>query len=100
MKKALLILLVFVSLAAFARSQGSTDREREGLKGPVQTVHVRKTTTSDENGMRTETPLLLTHVVKYDKAGSRTELAFYDSSGILSRRIVYTYEPAVIESLA
>ena len=93
MKNSLLILLLFASLATSAHSQSSTDRERDGLKGPVQTVHVRKATTLDENGVRTETPLLLSHVVTYDKSGSKSEFALYDSSGILSRRIVYTYEP-------
>jgi len=93
MKKAPLILLLFASLAVAAHSQSSTDRERDGLKGSVQTVRVRKTTTLDENGVRTETPLLLSHVVTYDKWGSKTELALYDGSGTLSRRIVYTDEP-------
>ncbi|MGH9967563.1 MAG: hypothetical protein ACREBG_06975 [Pyrinomonadaceae bacterium] len=43
--------------------------------------------------MRTETPLVLSHVITYDKLGSRNQLELYDSSGIMSRRIVYTYEP-------
>jgi hypothetical protein len=93
MKKALLVSLLFVLSVVTVYSQSSTDRERDGLKGPVQTVRVRKTTKLDENGMRTETPLLLSHVITYEKSGSRTELALYDSSGVLSRRIVYTYEP-------
>jgi hypothetical protein len=93
MKNALLIFLLIVSLAASAQSQSLTDRARDGLKGPVQSVHVRKATTLDENGVRTETPLLQSHIVTYDKSGSRTELALYDSSDVLSRRIVYTYEP-------
>lgn len=92
MKKALLLSLLLFSLATAVNSQSITDREREGLKGPVQTVRVKKTTTLDENGVRTETPLLLSQVVTYDKSGNRTELALYDSSGILSRRIVYTYD--------
>lgn len=92
MKKALLISLLLFSLATTSNSQSITDRERDGLKGPVQAVSVRKTTTLDENGVRTETPLQLSHVTKYDKAGSRTELALHDSCGTLTRRIVYTYE--------
>lgn len=93
MKEVLLVSLLLVLPAGTVYSQSSTDRERDGLKGPVQTVRVRQTTTLDENGVRTETRLMLSHVITYDKSGSRTELALYDSSGILSRRIVYTYEP-------
>jgi hypothetical protein len=93
MKNILLISMLFVWPAGTVYSQSSTDRERDGLKGPVQTVRLRKTTTLDENGMRTETPLVLSQVTTYDKSGSKTEMAFYDSSGMMSRRIVYTYEP-------
>ena len=92
MRTTLLISLLFISLAASVNSQRLTDRERDGLKGPVQTVRTRITTTLNENGMRTETPLVLTHAITYDKLGSRTELALYDSSGVMSRRIVYSYD--------
>ena len=93
MRTTILISLLFIWLAASANSQRVTDRERDGLKGPVQTVRTRITTTLNENGIRTETPLVLSHAVTYDKLGRRTELALYDSSGVMSRRIVYTYEP-------
>lgn len=92
MKKALLISLLLFCLATTSNSQNITDRERDGLKGPVQTVRVSKTIRSHENGVRTDTPLLLSHVITYDKSGGRTELALYDSCGTPSRRIVYTGE--------
>ncbi len=69
-----------------------SDRERDGLKGPVQTVRVRTTTITEEDGVRTETPLLLSHDVVYDKSGARTALALYDKTGNLNRRTVYTYD--------
>lgn len=93
MKKALMISLLFFSLTATANSQTMTDRERAGLKGPVQTVRLRISTTLDENGQVTETPLLLSQATTYDKSGNKTEVALYDKSGILSRRIVSSYEP-------
>ena len=74
-------------------TQGKTDRDRDGLKGPVQTVRVRKMTTLDENGKQSASPLLLTHVVTYEQSGNRTDVAFYDRIGAFSRRIVYTYDP-------
>jgi hypothetical protein len=74
-------------------AQGKTDRERDGLKGAVHTVRVRTTTTLDENGNQSSSPLLLSYVVTYGKSGNRDELALYNSVGALSRRIVYTYDP-------
>lgn len=74
-------------------TQGTSDRDRDGLKGAVQTVRVRKITTLDENGKQSASPLLLTHVVTYDQLGHRIEVAFYDGFGTLSRRIVYMYDP-------
>ncbi len=71
----------------------NTDRERDGLKGPVRTVRVRQATISDEDGKRTESPLFLTHLLTYSQTGNRIELALYDQSGNLSRRIVYQYDP-------
>ena len=88
----LLITSVIAAITASAPAQTISDRERDGLKGPVQTVRVKKTTTVDENGEITQSPLLMTHIVTYDRAGSRTEVAFYDKNGLLARRIVNTYE--------
>ena len=93
MKKILTVcgLCVAVSGSVFPQR---TDRERDGLKGPVKTVRIRQATILSENGKQSESPLLLTHVVNYDQSGNRTELALYDSSGTLTRRIVYEYDSA------
>ena len=93
MRKALLISLMFSSLATPANSQSIVDRDRDGIKGPVESVRVKKTTASDEDGIRSETLITLTHVVTYDKPGNRIELALYDGNGFLSRRIAHTYDP-------
>jgi hypothetical protein len=70
-----------------------TDREHDGLKGPVKTVRVRQGTIVSESGKITETQPWLISMVSYDPAGNRTELALYDRSGSLSRRIAYEYDP-------
>src|SRR5258705_1172382 len=92
MRNLLLISGLCVLITGTAFSQ-KTDRERDGLKGPVETVRVSQATTSSEDGKQSEGPLLLTHVVTYDQSGNRTELAFYDRTGTLSRRIAYEYDP-------
>jgi hypothetical protein len=92
MRNLLLISGLCVLITGTAFSQ-KTDRERDGLKGPVKTVRVSQATTSSEDGKKSEGPLLLAHVVTYDQSGNRTELAFYDRTGTLSRRIAYQYDP-------
>jgi hypothetical protein len=69
------------------------DRERDGLKGPVKTVRVRQVTLVSENGLQTEAPVSLVSVVTYDQSGRKTEIALYDRDNILSRRLVYDYDP-------
>lgn len=93
MKRALIIFLL--SLASFVTpvSQTKTDRERDGLKGPVQTVRVRKGTLLDENDRQTQGPVVLSHAVTYDQSGNRIERTFYDHTGTFSRRLVYTLDP-------
>ncbi|MGH9904976.1 MAG: hypothetical protein ACRD8U_05245, partial [Pyrinomonadaceae bacterium] len=66
---------------------------RDGLKGPVQTVRVRKATLLDENGRQTPGPVVLSDAATYDQLGNRIERIFYDQAGAFSRRIVYTLDP-------
>lgn len=83
-------LCLYISGAAFSQT---TDRERDGLKGPVKAVRVRQAAKVTEDGKETEGPLLLSHEVTYDQAGNRTELALYDGNGNLDRRVKYLYGP-------
>jgi hypothetical protein len=93
MKKLLLMCGVCVLISGTAFSQ-KTDRERDGLKGPVKMVRVRQAALLSEDAKESESPLLLTHEVTYDESGNRTGLALYDRTGSLSRRIEYQYDPA------
>jgi hypothetical protein len=89
--RALLIVAICYLVTGTAVSQ--TGRERDGLKGPVKTVRVRQVTLITENGLQTEAPVSLVTVVTYDQSGRKTEIALYDRDNILSRRIVYDYDP-------
>ena len=93
MKNLAALLMLCLLPSTIAHAQAKTDRERDGLKGLVQTVKVRQMTVITEDEKPTESPLILSHMVSYDKAGNRTELALYDKIGTLSRRMTYTYNP-------
>jgi len=92
MRKLLFICGMCLFTVGVAFSQ-TTDRERDGLKGPVKAVRVRQATIASEDAKETEGPLLLTHEVSYDQTGNRTELTLYDREGNVSRRIRYQYGP-------
>lgn len=79
-----------ISGTAFSQK---TDREHDGLRGPVKSVRVRQETIVSANGNITDTPPSLINVITYDQTGNRSELALYDRSGSLSRRTVYEYDP-------
>lgn len=70
-----------------------TDRERDGLKGPVKMVRIRQVTLVSENGLQKEAPVSLVSVVTYDQSGRKIEMALYDRDNVLSRRLVYDYDP-------
>ena len=89
--RTLLIIGICCLVGGTAVSQ--TDRERDGLKGPVKTVRVRQVTLVSENGLQTQAPVSLVSVVTYDQSGRKTEIALYDGDNILSRRLVYDYDP-------
>jgi hypothetical protein len=92
MRKLLFVcgLCLFISGAAFSQT---TDRERDGLKGPVKMVRVRQAEKGSEDANESQSPLALVHEVTYDQTGNRTEIALYDPAGNLSRRIKYLYGP-------
>jgi hypothetical protein len=85
----MLCLVAFVT----ATAQGTTDRERDGLRGPVHTLTIQRQTVLNENNTQTGGPLVLSYIMSYDSAGNRTELANYDDNGVLSRKIKFTYDP-------
>jgi Flagellar basal body protein FlaE len=92
MRRLLAICSVMLLLTGIAFAQ-KTDRERDGLKGPVKTVRVRTGIVINENGNESHNPPLLTHSVSYDQAGNRTEFTVFDENGNLSRKVTYEFDP-------
>jgi hypothetical protein len=93
MRNLVAVSMLCLLLPVTIHAQAKTDRERDGLKGSVQSVKVRRMTIVTEDEKRTETLLLLSHAISYDRAGRRSELALYDKGGILRTRIAYSYDP-------
>ena len=87
------LLIIGICCLVTGTAVSQTDRERDGLKGPVKMVRIRQVTLVNENGLQTEAPVSLVSVVTYDQSGRKTEMALYDRDNILSRRLVYDYAP-------
>jgi TonB family protein len=114
----LLQVLLLCHLAAAARA-GSSEREQDGLAGPVRRVKtetskitvkggkpvegpraVLETTTYDQKGNRVDNAYFLAaggsltgkEVYKYDERGNIVEMTLHDEGGSLIAKEVYTYE--------
>lgn len=87
------LLITGICCLVTATAVSQTDRERDGLKGPVKMVRVRQVTLVSENGLQTEAPVSLVSCATYDQSGRKTEIALYDRDNILNRRHVYDYDP-------
>lgn len=94
MKRLIALSSLLFLAPVFVYAQAKSDRERDGLKGAVQSVRIRRSVVSEMNGKRNETPSTLFQEIAYNRAGRRAEIAFYDDAGAPSRRIVYDYDAA------
>lgn len=81
-----LTLLLFLTVSA----QKKTDRERDDLKGAVRAVRVEIAKLS--NGQSAEGARVLSSVTTYDARGNKSELALYDTRGLLLTRTVYSHD--------
>ena len=115
----LVLLSVLVLCHAALASAGSTEREQDGLSGPVRRVKtetakitvkggkpvegaraVLETTTYDQKGNRVDNAYFLAaggsltgkEVYKYDERGNIVEMTLHGSDGSLIAKEVYTYE--------
>jgi protein TonB len=105
--------------AARASDLAATDREQDGLSGPVRRVKtetakitvkngkpvegprsVLETTTYDQKGTRVDNAYFLSaggtltgkEVYKYDERGNMIEMTLHNADGTLAAKEVYTYE--------
>lgn len=81
------------SQAAAAASVAGSDRERDGLAGPVRRVRTELTKLSNKGGNATEGQRTLLETASYDIKGNKLENAYYPVAGeTLTGREVYKYD--------
>ena len=68
-----------------------TDRERNGLVGPVQKIHASMVEMSKDNGVYLQKPRP-SEATTYDISGNKIEEEFYNADGILSFKSAFAYE--------
>src|SRR5882762_4475012 len=86
--------LVTTAQAPLLKASGAeTDRDRDGLMGPVRRVRTEMAKLSNKTGKVVESPHLLLETVAYDVKGGKTENAYYPVSGAaLTGKEVYKYD--------
>lgn len=71
----------------------ATDREQDGLTGPVRRVRTETTKITQSGGKQSESPRALLEVAAYDVKGSKVDNAYYPSAGnTLTGKEVYQYD--------
>lgn len=79
--------------AAAAASVADSDRERDGLAGPVRRVRTEITKLSNKSGKSAEGQRTLLETAAYDIKGNKLENAYYPVAGeTLTGREVYKYD--------
>src|SRR5882672_7874532 len=86
--------LVTIAQAPLLKASGAeTDRDRDGLMGPVRRVGTEMAKLSNKTGKVVESPHLLLETVAYDVKGGKTENAYYPIAGAtLTGKEVYKYD--------
>lgn len=79
--------------AAPAAAAAVSDREQDGLAGPVRRVRTETAKLTPSGGKQIETPRALLEVAAYDVKGNKIDNAYYPSSGgALTGKEVYQYD--------
>ena len=86
MKRLLIALTASVLLGSPADAQTKTDKERDGLAGPVLVVRLEKAKFVNESGEWKERAKVLSSVYNYDVKGNRTEWTFHNYDGTLDTK--------------
>lgn len=98
------ILIVFACLASFAGCRSTKDRdgaapsekmtarEQAGYLGPVQTVKCETAEFSTQDGKRVEGARVPSLETSYNRRGDVTEERWYDASGNLDFRVLFTHD--------
>src|SRR5688500_16718394 len=84
--------LGLLSAAMVGAQKKQTDREFEGLKGPVKSVSVEKAALKEQAGRRVEeTQRLMDESATYDAEGNLVNDESYDGDGTLFIKKVYRH---------
>ena len=67
------LLVIGICCLVTGTAVSQTDRERDGLKGPVKMVRIRQVTLVSENGLQTQAPVSLVNRVERPKWLCMTE---------------------------
>ncbi|MBA2340129.1 MAG: energy transducer TonB [Pyrinomonadaceae bacterium] len=72
---------------------GSSNREQDGLLGPVRRARTETATVSTKDGKLVESPRVLLETTTYDLRGNRTDNTYYAVAGnSLTGREIYKYD--------
>jgi hypothetical protein len=101
--RSIVVLLVFLAFFAGCRatkdrdgaepSEKMTSREQAGYVGPVQRVKSETAEFSTQNGRRSEGARAPSLETLYDRRGNVAEERWYNASGNLDFRVLFTYGP-------
>jgi hypothetical protein len=86
MKRLLTALIATVLLGYPADAQTKTDKERDGLAGPVLAVRLEKARFLSESGEWKEQAKVFSSVQTYDLKGNMTESTFHTNDGTLATK--------------
>ena len=92
MKRLLIALIGTVLLSYQADAQTRTDKERDGLAGPVLVVRLEKARLLNESGEWKEQAKVLSSVQTYDPKGNKTEWTFHSYDGSLETKQINTHD--------
>jgi hypothetical protein len=91
MQKLLIALaLSLLSAAVVCAQKKQSDREHEGLKGPVKSVSVESASLSEEEGQQVEGQRVIDENVTYNAEGNRVNDEWYIDGGLFAKNL-YSY---------
>lgn len=98
MKTFMLACAVSILLIFPANGANKTDREHDGLIGPVRAVRIEQSQLVNKSGEWIEGPRVLSQTVAYDSSGRLTERVFYTKEQVIWSKIIYDYDASGIRS--
>ena len=91
MKRLATLIILFV-LWTTANVQAQSDKERDRLFGPVQSVATELTEFTTKDGKSVEGPRVRLHEISYDARGNRVKRVDFSRDGSAAQTIVYNYD--------